>query len=144
VKRLPSSARRQTGASYVEVLIATLLIVISLVPMTDAVRGAFSGAAHQEASAVQQMLLIAKMEEVLAEPFSVLEQAAAEADGGAASSKFSDPAGATNRRLVFLAMVDGDNADADDDAFTGTDPGLMWVRTEIEGTQLFVESLVSQ
>ena len=31
-----------------------------------------------------------------------------------------------------------------DDPFTGADAGLMWVKVEIEGTQLSIESLISQ
>jgi hypothetical protein len=135
---------RQSGASYVEVLIAALLIVISLVPMTDAVRGAITGAAVHEDTAIQHMHLIAMLEDVLVEPFSSLETAATAAGGETVATSYSDLPGSTNRRLVFLSLYDGDNADSDDDPFTGVDPGLMWVRTEIEGTLMAVESLVSQ
>ena len=48
------------------------------------------------------------------------------------------------KRNVFIARYDGDNADADDDAFTGTDDGLLWVRIAIAGTGLRIESLVSE
>ena len=46
--------------------------------------------------------------------------------------------------MVLLSRYDGDDADADGDPLTGTDDDLLWVRIEIEGTALGVESLVSR
>ena len=135
---------RQAGVSYIEVLVATLLILISLGPMMDALRGAAPGAAAQEDAATQILHLTAMLEEVLAEPFTFLEAAAIAAGSETAASSYSDQAGAVNRRLVYLSLYDGDNADSDDDPFTGVDPGLMWVRTEIEGTLMSVETLLHQ
>jgi len=135
---------RQIGATYVEVLIATVLVAVSLIPMMNAVSGATkSSDVHQE-TAVRHLHLVAKLEDVLAEPFSVLEDAAIAAGGRTIVSSYSDAGGSTNRRLVFLSLYDGDNADADDDPFTGVDPGLMWIRTEIENSPLAVESLKSR
>ncbi|MDH3274232.1 MAG: hypothetical protein OEM99_06780 [Gammaproteobacteria bacterium] len=135
---------RQSGISYVEVLIAAALIAVSLVPMMDAVRTASVSAGVHEDAAVQNMHLIAKLEEVLAEPFSALEAAATAAGSEATPSSYSDLPASTNRRLVFLSLYDGDDADADNDSFTGTDQYLMWVRVEIEGTVLATETLVAQ
>jgi hypothetical protein len=134
----------QSGISYIEVLIASVLIVITLVPMMDAVRGAISSASAHEDAAIQHLHLIAMLEDVLAEPFSSLETAATAAGGETVASSYSDLAGSNHRRLVYLSLYDGDNSDADDDPFTGVDPGLMWVRTEIEGTLMSFESLVSK
>ncbi len=50
-------------------------------------------------------------------------------------------AGSVDRRLVFIANYDGDNADTDNDPFTGTDPGLLWVRVEIEGSVAALQAL---
>jgi hypothetical protein len=136
--------RRQTGATYIEVLIAAALIVISLVPMTDAVRGAIDGSAAYQDTAIQQLHMIARLEDVLAEAFSSLEGAATEAGSASVPTSYSDREGVDNRRLVYLSLYDGDNADSDGDPFTGVDPGLMWIRTEIEGTLMSVESLVSK
>jgi len=135
---------RQTGATYIEVLIASALIVISLVPMTDAVRGAIDGTSAHEEAAVQHLHLIAKLEDVLAEMFSSLETAATDAGSASVPTSYSDSKGSANRRVVYLSLYDGDNADSDDDPFTGVDPGLMWIRAEIEGTLMSVESLVSK
>ena len=134
----------QLGISYIEVLIAVVLIAISLVPMSDAVRTATIGTNIQEETAVQQLHLVAMLENVLAEPFSSLEAAATAAGSESVLTIYSDSSGSTNRRLVFLSLYDGDNADTDDDHFTGTDQGLMWVRVEIEDTVRSIETLTSQ
>ncbi len=136
--------RRQAGVSYIEVLIATALIAISLVPMTNAMRDAIGASAAHEDTAIQQLHMLAKMEDVLAQAFSTLETAATEAGSASVPTRYSDLDGSENRRLVYLSLYDGDNADSDDDPFTGVDAGLLWIRTEIEGTLMSVESLVSQ
>ncbi len=131
---------RQSGFSYIEVLIAALLILISLGPMMDALRNATRGA--QEDASSQNLHLTAMLEDLLNEPFSSLEAAAIAAGNETVASSYSDLGGATNRRLVYLSLYDGDNADTDNDPFTGVDPDLMWVRTEIEGTLTSIETLV--
>ena len=135
---------RQSGVSYVEVLIATLLIAISLVPMMDAMSGATASGGAHELSAVRHAHLLGKMEVVLAEPYSALEATiiATMPHASDIPSSYSDLPGTTNRRLVYLSFYDGDNADSDDDPFTGMEPDLIWVRTLIEDTQIAVETLV--
>ena len=135
---------RQSGITYVEVLIAAALIAVSLVPMMDAVRTATISAGVHEEAAVQNLHLIAILEDVLAEPFSSLETAATAAGSESTLTSYSDLAGSSNRRLVFLSLYDGDNADTDNDPFTGPDQGLMWVRVEVEGTSQAIETLISQ
>jgi len=135
---------RQSGITYVEVLIAAALIAVSLVPMMNAVRTASVSAGVHEDAAVQNLRLIATIEDVLAEPFASLEAAATAAGSESTLTSYSDLAGSSNRRLVFLSLYDGDNADTDNDPFTGTDQGLMWVRVEIEGTAQAIETLISQ
>jgi len=134
----------QSGISYIEVLIAVALIAISLAPMMDAVHTATVSASVHEDATVQHLHLIAALEDVLAEPFSSLEAAATAAGSELVLTTYSDLPGSTNRRLVFLSLYDGDNADTDNDPFTGTDQGLMWVRVEIEDTVQAIETLVSQ
>ena len=46
--------------------------------------------------------------------------------------------------LVFLSRYDGDNADADDNSFTGTDEGLIWLRVTVENTPHELTTMVSQ
>ena len=135
---------RQSGISYIEVLIAVALIAISLTPMMDAIRTATISASVHEDAAVQHMHLIAMLENVLAEPFSSLDAAATAAGSESTLTSYSDLAGSSNRRLVFLSLYDGDNADTDNNPFTGTDQDLLWVRVEIEGTVQAIETLISQ
>ena len=136
--------RRQTGASYLELLIAAVLIALLLVPMMDVMRGAASGADQQASASRQHFHLTAKLEEILGEPFGALEDSAAAAGNEATPTSYSDAGGSLDRRLVFLSLYDGDDADADSNPFTGVDAGLMWVRVEIENTPLAIETLVAQ
>ena len=46
--------------------------------------------------------------------------------------------------MVLLSGYDGDNADADDDPFTGTDAGLLWVQVQVEATSHARETLTVQ
>ncbi len=133
-----TSARRQAGFSYVEVLAASLIIAVSIIPATDALRNAVHVAAADGQATVNHYRLISKMEAVLADPFDTL---AAKAAGTSTATSYSDTAGSTDRRLVFIAAYDGDNADADDDPFTDTDAGLLWVRVEVAGTATALQSL---
>ena len=134
----------QSGITYVEVLVAAALIAVTLVPMMNAVRTASISAGVHEGAAVQNLHLVATMEDVLAEPFASLEAAATAAGSESTLTSYSDLAGSSNRRLVFLSLYDGDNTDTDNDPFTGTDQGLMWVRVEVEGTSQAIETLISQ
>ncbi|MCH9672344.1 MAG: hypothetical protein K0U93_12930, partial [Gammaproteobacteria bacterium] len=59
-------------------------------------------------------------------------------------SGFSDAAGASPRRLVYVSRYDGDNADGDSDPFTGTDPELIWVQVSIEGAGQSIQTLVGR
>ena len=59
-------------------------------------------------------------------------------------TSYSDVSGSTDRRLVYIAKYDADNADADDDGFTGVDDEILWVRVEIENTPFEFETLTKK
>ena len=141
---LRTAKNYQTGFSYIEVLIATVLIAITLIPALEAIQGALVGSGIHESLTSHHYLLKDKTEEVLAEPFSALEDAATAAGGNSVATSYSDSSGTPNRRLVFLFGYDADNADADNDPFTGVDDGLIWVRVELESTGQFLETLSSR
>jgi hypothetical protein len=122
----------------VEVLVAAMIIAATAVPATDALRGAMYAADADSAATVNHFRLVGKLEEVLAKPHAILS---AQALGPATATTYSDTAGSSDRRLVFISAYDGDNADADNDPFTGTDSGLLWIRVQIEGTAMAVQSL---
>lgn len=133
--------RRERGASYMEVLIAAVLLTASLLPMMDVLQTASSATGIHEELAVQRFHMAARMEEVLAEPFAALDAAAIAAGDKNTPTSYSDAPGVSNRRLVFLSLYDVDDADSNGDPFTGGEPDLMWVRIEIEGTVHALESL---
>ena len=133
------------GFSYTEVLIATLLIAILLTPALESLYSGTQASEFHANLVANQHRLSGKLEEVLTEPFAALAQ---EADAAGSPNvvvdAYSDTAGSQSRRLVYLARYDGDNADADNDPFTGTDQGLLWVRVQIEDTHIMLETLISQ
>jgi hypothetical protein len=134
----------QSGFSYMEVLIATLLIMIMLVPALDAMQSGIQGSGIHTQLAQNQYRMISKLEQTLALSFSeLLEQADLVADSKILiPPPYSDAAGTESRRLVFLARYDGDDADGDKDPFTGTDAGLLWVRVTIEDSPRALETVI--
>ncbi len=124
----------QSGLTLVEVLITMVLLTVLLVPAMQALRTGVTGAQVHADLATDQFRLTSRMEELLAEPFGDLEDAAAAAGGPNAPTSYSETPGEPGRLIVYLSLVDGDNADADEDSFTGTDAGLLWIRVEAEGT----------
>ncbi len=137
-----------SGLSYIEVLIAVVLIVIALVPALDALIPGVAGTGIHESITEDHYRLTGKLEQVLAQSFDQLNSAAIVAASPTTPTTYSDDVnyadGRQIRRNVFIARYDGDNADADDDPFTGTDDGLLWVRVAIAGTGMRIESLVSE
>lgn len=142
------SRRRQSGLGYTELLVATALIALLLVPALEALNTGLQGGAVQQAVGEERHLLRGKLDDVLALPFSTLDAAAQAAGGATTASSLSDTVtlsdGGSRARQVFLSRYDGDNADADGDPFTGTDTGLIWVRVTIAGTALAAETLTAQ
>lgn len=138
MKNSSSTPRQQSGISYVEALVAVILIAVTVVPAMNAIRGAMATATADNLATVNHYRLISKMEEVLAEPFVTLAAAAA---GPGTATVYSDTAGSVDRRVVFIAPYDGDNADADKDPFTGGDPDLLWIKVEIEGSVSVLQTL---
>ena len=140
-----SFKHRSAGFGYVEVLVATVIISIALVPAIRALSPAVQGSDIHRSQALQQLHLSGLLEQVLAQPFVVLdEEAQTLADPTATSTEFSDTAIAADRRIVSLSRYDADNADSDNDPFTGVDPGLLWVQVALVDNGLAIASLVSQ
>jgi hypothetical protein len=127
-----------------ELLIATLLIVIMLVPALDAMQSGIQGSGIHTQLAQNQYRMISKLEQTLALPFSdLLEQADLVADPTVLiPAPYSDTAGTEFRCLVYLARYDGDNADGNDNPFNGTDEGLLWVRVTIEDSPRSLETVI--
>ncbi len=136
--------KSQQGFSYVEVIVATLLIAVTLVPALNAIQAGLAGSEVYQSLSNQHYQIVSKIEEVLAQPYSAIEAAATTAGNASTPTVYSDISGVSDRRLVYLFGYDGDNADADDDFFTGVDDGLMWVRVEIENSARNFETVISR
>ncbi len=135
---------RDAGYSYVEVLIAMSLIAVALVPAMNALRVGVSNATQHEREVVHYYELAGRLEQVLAEPYSALDSEATIVGDPTTPTSYSDTAGTPDRLVVFLSAYDMDDADADDDPFTGTDTGVVWVRVAVENTIQSLETLVAQ
>lgn len=131
------------GVLYAEVLVAVAILAIAMVPATNAIYAGLRASDNFAGITAQHFSVAGRMEELLAEPFSALDAAALAAGSSSVATTYSDPVGPA-RRLVYLAHYDGDNADSDNDPFTGTEADLLWVRVEIEGTNGALETLTSQ
>ena len=127
-----------------ELLVATLLIAIMLVPALEAMQSGIQGSAIHTALARNQYRMVSKMEQTLALSFGELQQQADLVADPAVliPAPYSDSAGTESRRLVYLARFDGDNADADNNLFTGTDTGLLWVRVAIENSPHALQTVI--
>jgi len=145
---------RQSGLTYVEVLVAAVLLAIVLVPALQALHTGMLGAEVHSSTVDQHYAVLSRMEEVLAEPYSMLTAAAGAAGDEQTPTTYSDAAGPVDRRLVYLALYDADDADGDGNVFTVPDPnldgdfdpytgyaGLLWVRVEVEGSVTWLETL---
>lgn len=136
---------RQRGVSYIEVLVASAIIAVSLVPAMEALNASMKSSQLSETAQQRNFLLTDKYEEVLAQSFDALDaEAESLANQTTPSPVFSDPAGVPNRRLVYLQRYDADNVDNDNNPFTGGDAGLCWVRVEIANSSVSRTVLVSK
>lgn len=138
----------QQGFSYIEILIASMLIGIILVPALQALQSGSQGAILHQQYSIDQQLLASKMEQLLANEYNALSDAAMAAGDPTTLSSYSDTVistdGRTLNRQVYLSPYDGDNADNDNNPFTGTDSNLLWLRVAIENSSRSVESLTRQ
>ena len=125
---------RQAGLTLVEVLVALVLLALLLIPTMGALRTSVVGAAVHTDVAASHYRLASRLEELLVEPFDDLVDAAAAAGGPDAPTTYSEAAGPPSRLIVYLSPYDGDDADSDGNPYSGTDPNLMWIRVDIEGS----------
>ena len=139
-----SPRQRQSGLTLVEILVAVVLLAILLVPAILALQTGIVGTDVHADVTSNHLRLSSRLEELLAEPFTALQDAASVAGGPTNPSSYSEPATVPGRLVVYLAGYDGDNADADNDPFTGADAGLLWLRVEIEDSAHALETLRAQ
>ncbi len=136
--------RDQYGLTLVEVLVTVALLAVLLVPVVNALTTSSQGAEVHRELASNQFRLTSRLEELLAEPFADLEAAALAAGSPQTATTYSETAGVPGRLVVYLSACDGDNADGDDDLFTGTDDGILWIRVEVEDTVHDLQTIRAQ
>lgn len=135
--------RQQAGLSYIEVMVATLLLVVALVPMMDSLRPGLQGAQIHRDQAEVNFALSGKLEQVLAEPFDDLDTAATVAGDFKIATTYSDLATSVPHE-VFIWRWDVDNADADDDEFTGGEDDILWIRVATVDGLTELQTLISR
>ena len=140
--RMPK-AGCEAGLSYIEVLVATLLIAIALVPMMEALGPGLQGAQIHRDRADVHYALTGKLEEVLAQSFDDLDAAATAAGDYKIPTSYSD-AGAAVPHEVFIWRYDVDNVDFDNDEFTGGEDDILWVRIATTDSLTDLQTLVSR
>lgn len=151
-----TSRIRQSGLTYIEVLVAAVLLAIVLVPAIEALHTGMLGTEVHATAASDHYAALSRMEEVLAEPHSLLLTAAGTAGNYKTPTGYSDTAGSAQRRVVFIGLYDADDLDGDGNPFTVPDPnldgdndpytgyvGLLWLRVEIEGSVTAFETLTA-
>ena len=143
----------QQGFSYVEVLVAMFILAIAIVPAMDAIQSGLQGAGIHETLTRQHYAMIKRMEEVQADSYGNLLISAQTAGNATTPGSYSDPAGQTERVLVFLALYDADadpftlvdpDNDGDGDVYTGDTSNLLWLSVALENSAQSMETLVSR
>ncbi len=133
---------RQSGLSYVEVLVATVLIAIALVPMMESLQPGLQGSEiHRQQSEVH-FALRGRLESVLAEPFTSLDAAATAAGAHTTATSYSDLAALVPHE-VFIWRYDVDNADNDGDPYTGGETDMLWLRIASLDGRFTIQTLLS-
>lgn len=150
---------RSRGFSYLEVVLAALLMAVVLVPLLDALSAGVQSSRTQQDMLQDHYRLVAKLEEVTSQSYdSLYNEAALINNMNTPSTVFSDAAGTSSRRLVYVYYYDLANVDADSDPFTISDPNsdadnnpftgddapveVLWVKAEIENSNYQLLSLV--
>ncbi len=134
--------RKESGFSYVEILLAMVLLLILLVPAMDALSSGLMGSVVPQAE--REARLREKMEEVLSRPYSELRAATYVAGGNsdtAIKTAYADASGATNRRLVIFYRCNTTTH-----ALSSADTGLIRVKVyyQADGDAAAMETLVGQ
>ena len=130
--------RRESGMSYMELLIAAAIIAISVIPISEALQTSMKVAQADIDASAAHYRLVGRLETVLAEPFTTLSS---QAVGPTTASSYSDAVATPGRVLVYIAEYDADDADLDGDVFTGGESTLLWVEVATEAGDQSLASL---
>lgn len=136
------------GFLYLEALVATVLVAVSLVPAVQALQTAAMSAAQATVNGQPGLNLRAKAEEVLGRPYGVLDFAANRSLSSSTVAVTSPRTGyasldpgpgySDSNYLVYIYRYDGA-------ALTASDTGLLRVRVvDRSNSSRFVDALVSR
>lgn len=145
MKTIPIKSKHvlQQGIAYVELLIATVLIATALVPMMNALQAGLQGSALFQKNTEFHHVLSGTVEKVLAEPFANLDAAATAAGAYTTATTYSDLVAPIPFK-VYLWRYDIDNADNDNDEYTGGEEDLIWVRVALVDNGQSIETLINK
>ena len=135
--------KKQQGLSYIEVLVATVLIAITLVPMMEALQPGLQSSEQHRQQTLVYFAIRGQVETLLAEPFEDLKSAATAAGSHDVETSYSD-AGASVPYRVYLWPYDVDDVDGDGNVFTNGADDLLWLRVASGDESYAIETLVSQ
>lgn len=124
--------RRQQGSSYVEVIVAALLLAICLAPAIDSVTNAVrEGGTPLRTTRSDILCVKSHLESVMADPYSVLLGASLAAGSLSVASSYSLAATTACPALqVYLAPYDADQL-----AYPNIDTGLLLIKvTSLDNT----------
>lgn len=135
----------QRGFGYIEALVAVVLLAVALVPALDALGNITRTAPPADGDDDLWMAVSNKLNQVSGSRFDDLDFVATYLDSPTTpSTTYSDPSDSVPPVQVYVSRYDGDNADGDNNAFTGTDADLIWVRAAINGTPVEMTTLVTR
>lgn len=139
----PRNQRRRHGFSYLEVLVATLLVALALSPAIEGLAVGLLGTRVHLELAQDDAALRTCFEQTLARSFTSLDAEALAVASPTVATAFSDGAGSDPRCLVYLSRYDGTAASGGADPFTVTDTDLLWARVELENGARALETLTA-
>lgn len=120
--------RSASGYAYVEILLAVSLLAICLAPMLESLA---AGLGQQRLQAEYETAIYSaqsRMQTLRTDSFASLRTEALNVGDPTVPTTYSDAATVSPQLLVYLSLYDHDNADGDNDPFTGGDTGLLWMR----------------
>ncbi len=132
------------GYSYVEVLVAAIILAGALVPASGALRDVLHASTLSRELLALQYEAFGAFEMLQTAPFGQLDGQAQATGGTTPSTLYSEPASTPNRMLVWVAPHDLDNADGDGNALTGVDDGVVRLWLEMEGTTIRYETVIGE
>ena len=116
----------------------------ALVPVLETLQSGVRGVDINHSALTTHYQLRSLAEAVAARPHAELDAEALLVGESTVATSYSDAPGTPNRRLVFLSRYDGDNADADNDPFTGVDQDLLWLRVQLADSTRSIETLLQR